>query len=180
MLYRKVTAADERGYILLETVLALPCLVVLLSVLGGCILWAVKTAAWQRDDWEVQEELRYVMGKLVEDASRSESAAITREGKSIRLYYRKNMNPLQLEKAPTLYIGYSKWGGGEWGKGWIEMVDKVAAPMTGGTLLANLDVTDFCCTMETDHILHIHLAGKSLRTGHEFSLETAVYIRGRQ
>lgn len=120
------------------------------------------------------------MEKLAEDAARSESVAILRDGKSIQLYYRENMDPALLDKDPTLYISYAKRGGDGWGKGWIEMVDKVAAPVTGGTLLSDIDITEFHCAMKTRHILQIRLTGKSLRTGHEFSLETAVYLREAQ
>ena len=169
---------NEQGYCLLESMIALPVLVFLLSVLGGCLLWTVKMASWQKADWEAQEEVRYIMERIVEDACRSDYANIQWQGRTLYLYYRGHYTPEYMDKMPEYYAKYDRlWTSEE--NAWI-FIGKNAVPATGKSLLGKVAVTAFHCRMETPHILHVELTGKSCLTGHEFSLETAVCMKGSE
>ncbi|MBQ7479929.1 MAG: hypothetical protein IJT01_13705 [Selenomonadaceae bacterium] len=173
---------NERGAILLETLISLPVIVFLISALGGCILWSFKTISWQKDDWELQQELHYVMERLVEDANRAEYAKITHlaEGDSVCLYYRQNMTRAALEKRePDMSITYAKKDSEKYGEGRM-IVDNPSMPMTGDSIFGRVNITRFRCDMVSPHIMQVQLTGKSFLTKHEYTLETAVFMRGQE
>ena len=171
---------NERGYILLETMVSLPVVVFLLSVLGGCMLWSFKAISWQKNEWELQQELHYVMERFVEDANRAEYAKITRltEGDSVELCYRQDLSREALEKRePDCFIAYAKRDSAKYMEGRM-IVENSFMPMTGDSILGRVNITEFRCNMVSPHILHVQLTGKSFLTKHEYTLETAIFMRG--
>lgn len=170
-------SGDEGGYILMETLVALPVLVFLLSFLGGCILWMIKTVTWQKADWETEEEVRYAMERIVDDASRAEYADIYRDGERVYLYYWGAIDSWNLSRPPATYAKYYKIGIPSQEDWWL-CAEKTGMPLTDDSLLGKVSIVEFRCTMATPHIFHVKITGRSRVTGHEFSLETAVHIKG--
>ena len=173
---------NERGAILLETLISLPVIVFLISALGGCILWSFKTISWQKDDWELQQELHYAMERLAEDADRAEYAKITHlaEGDSVRLYYRHDISRAALEKSePDVSVTYAKKDSGKYGEGRM-IVEKSSMPMTGDSIFGRVNITKFRGDMVSPHIMQVQMTGQSLLTKHEYTLETAVFMRGHE
>ncbi len=172
---------NERGYVLIEALLSIPVLLFLLSALGASVLWSFKALSWQKDDWEMQQELHYVMERITEDANRAEYAEIKhgKQGDQISLCYRRGLSQQDLEKKSREYVLYGKQESEKYGEGRI-FSKSISMPMTGDSLLGRVNITEFRCSMETPHILRVRLTGKSFLTKHEFSLETAVFMRGQE
>jgi len=171
---------NERGYVLLEMLVSLPVLLFLMSVLGASVLWSFKVLSWQKDDWELQQELLYVMERIAEDANRAEYAKIEHgpQGDQLSLRYRRGVSGAALEGKPREVVLYGKQESERYGEGRI-FVRNISMPMTGDSLLGRVNITEFRCSMETPHTLRIRLTGKSFLTKHEFSLETAVFMKGQ-
>ncbi len=164
----------------METLLSIPVLLFLLSAFGASVLWSFKVLSWQKDDWELQQELHYVMERIAEDANRAEYAEIKHGplGDQLSLCYRRGLSRDALDGKPKEYVLYGKQVSEKYGEGRI-FVKSVSMPVTGDSLLGRVNITEFRCSMETPHILRVRLTGKSFLTKHEFSLETAIFMRGR-
>ena len=165
----------------METAISIPVIVFLLSVLGGGMMWSLRMVSWQKDDWELQQELQSVLERIVEDASRAEYAKVTRlsGGDFLWLFYRHDLSGEKLEGAPDCTILYAKQDSEKYREGRM-VVHSSSMPMTGDSILGRVNITEFRCRMETPHVLHIRLTGRSFLTKHEFSLETAVFMRGHE
>ena len=161
----------------METLVSLPVIVFLLSALGGCILWTVRTVLWQKADWELQEEVRYVMERIVEDASKTEYADIWWDGRTVYFQYWDMVKSWTMSRPPEAYAKY-EWLGVPLEDFWWIAAERTGMPLTGKSVLGKVTITEFHCSMATDHLFHVRITGRSKVTGHEFSLESAVYMRG--
>lgn len=177
LLRLRIVAGDSRarGSVLLETLLAVPLLVVLLATLGSMAVFGAREYLHILADAELQQELQIAFQRVTDDALEAKAIELPR-GRDSWVAIIKRPDPLRTGYASDeVRINY-----------WLNTVEGTKklvreserAPMTGNHALAGVNVTEFYCTPVPgeDGLYYFRLSGRSGVTGHEYRLSTAIYI----
>lgn len=164
--------SDDRGYILLELVVALPLLILLLSFCAMIALSSFRNYQRVIADNELKEECEIAVRRIVEDVQVS-SKILNRPGGGYRL---------ERIDVKTGRIGYVNY--------FINTINgqhklvrgNARQPITGDHALAKVDITRFSIAEITGRqgLYYLQLDARSLTTGNTFTLRTKIYLRPQQ
>ena len=165
----------QKGFLVLEAAVSLPMLALLLTAAGTMVLWSIKYYFVVMADAELHQEVQIAFERVVEDALESK---VIEPNCSYDYGYdlcKRNyvLKPVKAQEIRKLY--------------WINLVEDTrklvegtdaSAPMTGDSAMAEVSIRDFSCQEVVGHkgLYIIKLSGQSQRTGHVYTLETAVYL----
>lgn len=174
-LRQPVNRASERGFILLETLLSVPLLVVLLVTLGTMTVFGAREYLHILADAELQQEIQIAMQRIASDAL---------EAKTIRRATGRESGIIIVKRIDPLRTGYKSEETGV--NYWLNNVegtkklvkDSATAPMTGNHALASVNITEFSCVEVEPRLYRFRLVGRSWVTKHEYGISTAIYIPG--
>ncbi len=152
---------SEAGQSLAELAVALPLIALLLGSLAAALGWGLRSYASMLGDWEIQNQVRFSMERISSDlmyAYRFESAG----GRLRILVHDAGGTPQWIEyvlsndERPRLM--------------------RNSQPMTGGSRLADLAVSEFEFRPAGTRTLFFRIKGENLQTGRVFELESAVTL----
>ena len=172
---------NERGFLLLETLLSLPILVFLLTMLGGIVLWMGRCAYMELADWELESSMGIVMNRLTEDINWAESVECYKGSKGydkVKISAHIDGVKGKNERFPLKAIDYMNAQNDEY-HGHRIVYMSPDAPLTGNSILGKVLITDFDCERIAEDLVSVRLSGKSLRSMHEYTLSTVVHIEGK-
>lgn len=167
----------QKGFVLLEAAVSLPMLVLLLTAAGTMVLWSIKNYFLVMADAELQQEVGIAFQRVVEHALEAERIVPNHsEEKGYDICKREfALPPSNWDNKPlrrTFWLHNME--------GTRKLVDGIdaSAPMTGDSAMAEASIQDFSCQAEPGHegLYVIRLQGVSERTGHVYTLQTAVYL----
>lgn len=165
----------ESGAILLETIVAVPLLVVLLATLGTMIVFGARAYLHIIADAELQQELQIAFQRVTDDLL---------EAKEINFPGDRDSAVTIIKRQDPLRSGYEGESTGV--NYWLNNVEgtkklvkeSASAPMTGNHALAGITITEFSCRPDQREmgVYTLRLTGRSGVTGHEYGLSTAIYV----
>ncbi|MBO6179470.1 MAG: hypothetical protein J6O04_09865 [Selenomonadaceae bacterium] len=169
---KQKTGLNENGFLLLENILSLSMLCLLTAAICGTVVWALDKARDIEGDLELLRELSYVMERITADADFADKVEIYNDAdnEGMRIYYRKSPN-----EEEKIFYGRAKAPGGNHYR--IYAHDE-KGPITGDSLLGQVNITKFKANKVSEHIISIELSGISQITKRTYDINTAVYVQG--
>ncbi len=158
----------ERGMIFLDMVISLPMLVLLLAGVAAVTAMAFRSAFFLMADSELEQEIQMAVRQVADDARNSYEIRNSSEK-----YMFKQYRGADDKGTGTYNVSY-----------WVNVThDKIhklvwkdaSRPLTGNHALAGVDITEFSCRKLAPRLVEVRLTGRSLVTGHRYTLKTAVY-----
>ncbi len=161
--------SGEKGYSLLEFLVSLPVLLMLLAGLGTAFTIFLRGYFGILGNWEVQEQVRFSMQRIVRDLQYAIDADTTMYGTLDIRVKGKNAEETSIvyklytddNAAHILKRNKAGYGGPQ--------------PITGGSILADVSIVDFHC-YRLGRIVFIVLEGENKMSKYYFSLESAVCL----
>ncbi|SFT52409.1 hypothetical protein SAMN02910356_00891 [Selenomonas sp. GACV-9] len=165
----------QKGFVVLEAAVSLPMLALLLTAAGAMVLWSIKYYFVVMADAELHQEVQIAFERVVEDALESKAIEPNCTFDYGYDFCKRSyvLTPVEAQEIRKVY--------------WINLVEDTcklvegsdaSAPMTGDSAMAEVTIRDFSCQEVSGHkgLYIIKLSGQSQRTGHVYTLETAVYL----
>lgn len=156
--------AEETGMILAELAAGLPIIVLLLTFLMVAVLWSRQNYERQIADAELRQEMQSAFARIVESALLSDRIEPHFQGG-----YEMQRN-IETGRMQTRY--------------WVDagrlVVNYASFPMTGSFAGAGVHISELSIEQEDAvSLYHIRMTGESVVTGHTYTLETRVYLKGQ-
>ena len=160
---------------MMELLVSLPVVLLLLTTTALLSFWLYQEYRNQLADWELQEEIQLVMERIVETAHSGSSYVVTDSDVGSRLtIYRRiddwHGSRVEFSQDSLTYEILAQEGGGK-----RLTLNHASWPLTGDSDSGKVNISRFECKGDGS-MLHITLTGVSRRTGHSFTLSTAVYF----
>ena len=160
---------NERGFLLLEWIIALPLIVMLLWSFNNLFINSYDKCKFLIADFILQQEMESALSRIVEIARISyefedKNDVYTFKYKSMKNISHENGQYKYFKDEGKIYRGVSSGN---------------SNPITGDSWQSNTIVTKFKC-QQNGKLLHIRLEAKSTLSNHEIFLTTEVYMRGLQ
>ena len=159
----------ESGFVLLEFLVSVPLLALLLGTLGVLSVFAARTFFSLYADMELHQEVQGAFVRVVGDASEAYSVRSSLAGRGVSL--RKRSPSLQAG-APSEWVTYFVSEAARTKK---LVYNDARQPITGDSRLAGVTITEFSWQEVAPLLQEFRLTGKSLLTGHTYTLSTRVY-----
>ena len=173
---------NAAGYVLLETAIALPLIVFLLTVLGYVTLWSFRTYQRETADINAQEELQLAMERIVEDVQNAAVIEITPNDQHLYQIHiimheekEQKVNNIKVRTSAVYRVGRLTYG--QTGSMYRRLLGDAGQPMTGDSFVAGeTDVTEFFWEQKGSGIIRITLGLRSVVTDHEYRLATEIFL----
>lgn len=150
---------QQQGMALLELLIAMPLLSILLVSLGTAFLWGVKLYFFAVSDWELQEQVRISVERIVRDITYADSVKLV--GEEVRIWIKDD------DTTGQKYVVYTINGSR------LPEITKNSQPMTGQSRLGEIGITKFHFRMQGARTVFIEIEGENTLTKRKFLLETA-------
>lgn len=165
----------ESGFVLLETLLAIPLAAMLLTAFLTAGLWGLRSYARILSDIELHEELSTAMQRVVEDMETAQSVKISSSKGNSLLTLRswtENGRPGEILEYGRRY---------DYPTGTVKLVrDRASNPLTGDHVFARITVDRFFCEELRPHCYRVVLIGRSMVSQHRYRLTTMIAQEGRE
>lgn len=165
----------ESGFVLLETLLAIPLAAMLLTAFFTAGLWGLRSYARILSDIELHEELSTAMQRVVEDMETAQSVKISSSKGNSLLTLRswtENGRPGEILEYGRRY---------DYPTGTVKLVrDRASNPLTGDHVFARITVDRFFCEELRPHCYRVVLIGRSMVSQHRYRLTTMITQEGRE
>ena len=174
---------NQRGFVLVEFVIALPLLIFLIYSLSILTLQTAKIAREQVADYALETEAQYVIDRITTDARAAHSVNIKTYGSFDEIIFichtdatEKNSVVLADKFNQRIYRIYSAQG--KLYHVYFNHQENVTPtnPLTGENFFGNTYVTDFSFSVPVEKVLHITLELKSRLHNQKVKFSTAVYM----
>lgn len=154
----------EAGMLLMELAVGLPVFVLLLSLLAFAVAWSWRSYQREIADAELRQEMQSAFARIVESALLSDRIEPHFQGG-----YEMQRN-IETGRMQTRY--------------WVDagrlVVNYASFPMTGSFAGAGVHISELSIEQEDAvPLYHIRMTGESVVTGHTYTLETRVYLKGQ-
>ncbi|MCR5757669.1 MAG: hypothetical protein K6F95_07160 [Selenomonas sp.] len=172
-------ACHEEGFILWETLLALPLLALLLMSVTAIFCWCMRAYFYNLADAELVQEVQGAFVRVTEEVLAGKAIKPPlQQRQGIEIISRQN--PLYVDSVPgrEVRISYS-----------VHKMDKLQklvrssddAPLTGNHSLASVTIVEFSAVRDAVYpdVYRLRLTGRSEVTKHEYTMCTAVYLPRR-
>jgi len=155
---------DNSGHSILELLVAMPLLSVLLVVLSTSFAFGVKNYVVLLSNWELQNQVKLPMERLVMDLDYAEKVEISAD--RLRIHCRKSDGQM----------------------GWVEygminenrpVISRNSQPLTGGSRLGDIRFYTFEYHIEDEKLVTFTIGAENMLTGKKFALQSAVWIAGK-
>lgn len=150
---------QQKGMALLELLVAIPLLSILLASLGTAFLWGLKFYFFAVSDWELQEQVRISIERIVRDITYADRVKLV--GEEVRIWIKDD------ETTDQKYVVYTTNGSR------LPEITKNSQPMTGQSRLGEIAITKFNFRMQGTRTVFIEIEGENTLTKRRFLLETA-------
>lgn len=167
MLNRVHWLREEKGAGLLELLVAMPLLTALLIACGVVFCWGVKSYVYTRSDYELQQQLRGPMERIVYDLSCAEDAVTYGSGR-LEITCR-NLN------STSVKVAYHLDDDGKAFPKIMRNTSSIPQPLTGETKLADVQITKLYFSV-TGRTVYVEIKGNNRLTKREYTLHTAVTL----
>ena len=157
-------ALGESGMSLLELVMAVPLLAAMFASLALLLFLLLRMYFYSLSDWELLAEIRRSSASIAEDVSYAEALALDDDGRKLHIY------TFGCNGVENIGVEY------QWKKGENPRIMKDGQPMTGGSRLGNIWITEFWGRRLESDLLQLHIKGKNMLTEHEYTVETVVQL----
>lgn len=161
----------EEGFILLDLLVSFPLVTLLLTALAGLSFFAARSAFMLYADMELKQEVQGAFIRIVSDASSAYSIRPFSLGHEHGVAFRKRSPALQ-DSASIEGAAYFVHEAQR--KRRLVYQDE-RQPITGDSQFAGVAITEFSWREISPLLQEFRLTGKSLVTGHSYSLATRVY-----
>lgn len=174
----------EDGYALVEFLVSLPVYLALLLALFAALLFFLKSYVLLLGDWELQQEMRFALERMAQDARMASRVEVMPPGK-LHIEDYTEVNGRELVRRTDYELRAGKHGEPPYISKDVSLkndagkeISGYAAPqpMTGGrNAFGSLAVVDFSCE-ERDGLLFLRLEGENRQTKKRISFSTAVCL----
>lgn len=176
---------NERGFVLIEFVIALPMIILLLYGLGATTMKIFSVAKFHVADYVLEVETQDALARITSDlrAAYSVKRSDAFSGEPIDnieiVYLTLNSNSTSKNTIVVLYtqiyiVDRTKTHGAYI---YAQHQNKVkSSPITGGNFFGDNVVTRLKYTKLDEKVLHVELEMESLVTGRSFKVATAVFM----
>ena len=171
---------NERGFVLIEFVIALPLIIMLLYGLTETTLQIFRLAKSQAADYVLEVEAQDVLTRITQDARAAQSVErkignIEREIDTLIIKYHA-IKPDDRKIIDVIDTRVYKVGGNYKIQAKRQDDDSYLNPITGGNFFGDTSVIALKFTKPAENVLHITLEMTSLRTDENIKLSTAVFM----
>lgn len=178
---QSLARSNESGWLMVETAVSIPIISMLLVAMCMIFWQGWKFYRSEVADWILQEEIVQAMSNISQQIALADSkAGITiKSGKYYdrirfqfgRLDSSKKATYAHKDEPVEYFVDPNPEGQMQLYQG------NSGDPITGkNVLLGEVVVTKFRCNLKRPDLVRIELAGLSLRTNHEFSLATEIFL----
>lgn len=171
---------DERGFVFIEFVIALPLLILLLYALGTLTFQTAKIAREQVADYVLETEAQYVIDRITQEARAAYDVEITHKFTNLEqiiLYFNANTlkSPVGDAYGRRRYTPYSPQGGYFCVYAQRTTGNEITSPITGQNDYGKTFVSKMKFKIK-NKVLYITLEMQSLVTKQKVKFDTAVYM----
>lgn len=177
---------NQRGFVLIEFVIALPLIILLIYSLSQMIIQTSKFAKIQAVDYVLQTEAHEILEQITRDARAASSVEYAGNVKNetiIFVFHTLTQNstvPTAVVRDTRRYIRHSKNYTEPVYHLYAQRQQAVTSPISGGNFLSDTSIEKLkFSTRKSDgvgKILHISLEIKSMETERAFKLNTSVFM----
>ena len=175
---------NQRGFVLIEFIIALPLVALLIYALAQMIIQLPKFSTSQAADYALENDAHEILTQITRDARTATYAKVRRavgneELYEIFFYYsvlsETSGQIVNLKTPHRFTVGATKTHGYQVYAERLEDGAKVN-PISGGNFLADTTVTQLKFSQPSEKVLHITLELQSVETGRKFRLNTSVFM----
>ena len=179
---------NQRGFVLIEFIIALPLLVLLIYALAQMIIHVSKLAKIQTAEYVLENEAHEILERITQDARAASSVEyVESSGKEILIFVFHTSAMSSTEyivdvRDTRRYIRYSKKieatssGHKPIYHIYAQRQNSITSPITGENFLGNTSVEELKFSVREKNILHISLAIKSMETERTIKINTSVFM----
>ena len=177
---------NQRGFVLLEFVIALPLLVLLIYALTQMVMQISPLSQRQAADYALENEAHEVLEQIKRDARAAASAEVRQAvgGKELyEIFFYYNVLTASPAATTNLRVPRRYTVGATEGHGYHVYAERLKGgskvnPISGGNFLADTTVTQLKFSQPSEKVLHITLELQSVETERKFRLNTSVFMPG--
>lgn len=159
--------SEEAGTGLLELLVAMPLITALLIAFGVVLCWGIKSYVYTRSDYELQQQVRVPLERIVYDLSCAEEAVTYGSGRLVVTC--RNFN------SQSVQVAYHLDDPGKEYPKIMRNSNNNPQPMTGETKLADIKITKLFFAV-TGRTVYVEISANNRLTKRNFSLHTAVTL----
>ena len=180
---------SERGFVLIEFIIALPLIILLLYGLGAATMKIFSTAKFHVADYVLEVETQDALARITSDLRAASSVERKLNGKDIHtlivkyhgastFYYETKNNRVSNDTKIFDIIDVRVYAvGGNYKLNAKRQNDgSYLNPINGGNFFGDTVVTRLKYTKLDEKVLHVELEMESLVTGRSFKVATAVFM----
>jgi len=157
------------GYAAVTLLVGLPLVIMLFGGIAAASLWGLQRYAYIFADAELQQEMTYAMQRVQGDLRTARQVYLVRAGKKSRLEvaHADDQGKVQWQ---AYYLNNVTGV-------WKLVYSYDSHPLTGNHMLAGVTVETFECRKLGPNLYAVVLRGRSMVSGHSYTLRTLTYVR---